>query len=147
MIKLFIVLSLPLCFCFCAILPGVAQTSATAPQQQMGGTSSSRGTTAATGDARTYTSRRTVGITNPNAPVVFEDVTARTALAKFRHQSGGKAKNYILETPASGVAILDYDNDGRPDIYLLNGSTLAALRRTRTCAARRALPQPRQMEV
>lgn len=82
---------------------------------------------ASTGTPATYTSRRTTGITDPNAPVVFEDLTDKTALANFRHRSGGAAKDYILDTPSGGVAIFDYDNDGRPDIYLLNGSTIAAL--------------------
>ncbi|HEV3469084.1 MAG TPA: CRTAC1 family protein [Pyrinomonadaceae bacterium] len=81
-----------------------------------------------TGEARTYTSKRTVGITDPKAPAVFEDVTARTALASFRHRAGSPSKDYIVETPAGGVAVFDYDSDGRPDIYLLNGSTLAAER-------------------
>ena len=86
------------------------------------------GRTASTGAARTYTSRRTAGITDARAPVVFEDVTARTALARFRHTSGGRAKDYILETVSGGVAIFGYDNDGRADVYILNGSTLSALR-------------------
>jgi len=37
-------------------------------------------------------------------------------------------KKTILETPGSGVALLDYDNDGWLDIYLLNGSTFPALK-------------------
>ena len=82
---------------------------------------------ASTGAPATYTSRRTTGITDANAPVVFEDVTGKTALANFRHRSGGTAKDYILDTPSGGVAIFDYDNDGRPDVYLLNGSTIPAL--------------------
>ncbi|PYT03119.1 MAG: CRTAC1 family protein [Acidobacteria bacterium] len=81
-----------------------------------------------TGDARTYTSRRTVGVTDPKAPVVFEDVTARTALANFHNRSGAPEKNYIPDTASGGVAILDYDGDGRPDIYILNGSTFDAIR-------------------
>jgi enediyne biosynthesis protein E4 len=83
---------------------------------------------ASTGEAKIYTSRRTVDITDPKAPVVFEDVTARTALAKFKHLSGSPTKDYILDGVSGGVAIFDYDNDGRPDIYLLNGSTFEILR-------------------
>ena len=82
---------------------------------------------AATGAPATYTSRRTVGITDPNAPVIFEDVTDKTPLANFRHRSGEAAKNYIFDTPSGGAAIFDYDSDGRPDVYLVNGSTRAAM--------------------
>src|SRR5689334_11517574 len=110
--------------CVSLLLPFalVAQTPPQKPdtQQPMGG--------ASTGAPATYTSRRTVGITDPNAPVVFEDVTDKTALAAFRHRSGEAAKDYIFDTPSGGVAIFDYDNDGRPDIYLVNGSTMAAMR-------------------
>jgi hypothetical protein len=80
-----------------------------------------------TGAAINYTSRRTVGIVDPKAPVIFEDVTDKTAMADFRHRSGLPKKDYIFETPSSGVAIFDYNNDKLPDIYLLNGSTVAAM--------------------
>src|SRR5437667_434911 len=46
------------------------------------------------------------------APVVFVDVTKQAGLDKFRHRSGGADKATILETPGSGVALIDYDNDG-----------------------------------
>src|SRR6266436_4341277 len=62
------------------------------------------------------------------APVVFTDITKQAGLAKFLHRSGGPEKATILETPGSGVALLDYDNDGWLDIYLLNGSTFGALK-------------------
>jgi len=63
-----------------------------------------------------------------NAPVVFSDITLAAGLDKFRHVSGTPEKSAILETPGSGVALLDYDNDGWLDIYLLNGSTFPALK-------------------
>jgi len=38
---------------------------------------------------------------------------------------GGKdTKKYIIETTGTGVAIFDYDNDGWPDIFMVNGTTL-----------------------
>ncbi len=62
------------------------------------------------------------------APVIFEDITAKAGLNRFRHRSGSPEKRFILEAPGSGVALIDYDNDGWLDIYLLNGSTFDALR-------------------
>lgn len=102
------------CLCLSPIV------SAQNPQQpQSGG--------AATGAPVNYTTRRTVGITDPKAPVIFEDVTDKTALTDFKHRAGTLTKDYIFEIASGGVAILDYDGDGLPDIYLLNGSTLQAL--------------------
>ena len=62
------------------------------------------------------------------APIVFEDFTKKSGLDKFKHVSGSPEKTQILEAPGSGVAIFDYDSDGWPDIYLVNGSTFEALR-------------------
>jgi hypothetical protein len=59
-------------------------------------------------------------------PVVFEDVAAKAGLATWAHRMGTPAKNTIIETVGSGVALLDYDNDGWLDIYLVNGSTFEA---------------------
>ena len=82
--------------------------------------------TVSTGPAVEYKSKRTVGVTDPKAPVIFEDVTSQTSLTNFKHRSGTAAKDYIFDVPSAGVAVIDYDNDGLPDIYLLNGSTLEA---------------------
>ena len=61
------------------------------------------------------------------APLVFADITKEAGLGIFHHRSGNPEKLTILEVGGSGVAMLDYDNDGWLDIYLLNGSTLGAL--------------------
>lgn len=60
-------------------------------------------------------------------PIVFEDVTQAAGLSGWRHVMGTPQKKYILETDGSGVCLLDYDNDGWLDIYLVNGSTYEAL--------------------
>jgi hypothetical protein len=60
-------------------------------------------------------------------PVIFKDIAEKAGLTTWRHTMGTPEKNYILETTGSGVALLDYDNDGWLDIYLVNGSTFDAL--------------------
>ena len=62
------------------------------------------------------------------APTVFVDITKQAGLDKFHHRSGTPEKTTIIESPGSGVALLDFDNDGWLDIYLLNGSTVPALK-------------------
>ncbi|HST53094.1 MAG TPA: CRTAC1 family protein [Pyrinomonadaceae bacterium] len=99
-----------------------SQQQGTPPAQQP----SSQGMGVSTGPNAVTGTRRTAGIVDPKAPTVFEDVTARTALAQFRNHTGSAQKDYIVECVSAGVAVLDYDNDGLPDIYILNGSTIAA---------------------
>jgi hypothetical protein len=104
--KSFIVFNLSLCFSLYAF----------AQEPQMGGVS--------TGEAKVYASKRTTGIVDRNAPMVLEDVTLQTVLKNFQCVGGAKSKQYLVETTACAVAIFDYDNDGKSDIYLLNGSTI-----------------------
>jgi enediyne biosynthesis protein E4 len=61
--------------------------------------------------------------------VSYADITAGSGLGGFQHVSGGPDKHYIIEATGSGVALWDYDDDGLPDVYLVNGSTLERLRR------------------
>ncbi len=61
------------------------------------------------------------------APVVYQDITKQSGLSAWRNHTGSPEKNYILELASAGVALLDYDNDGWLDIYLVNGSTYRAL--------------------
>src|SRR2546421_5535673 len=51
----------------------------------------------------------------------FRDVTAAAGI-KFVHNNGAYGKKYLPETLGPGVAFIDYDNDGWPDIFLVNGT-------------------------
>jgi hypothetical protein len=60
-------------------------------------------------------------------PVVFADISKQSGIASWSHVMGTLEKKFILETDGSGVGLIDYDNDGWLDIYLVNGSTFDAL--------------------
>jgi enediyne biosynthesis protein E4 len=57
----------------------------------------------------------------------FVDVAKRSGLAAFRDTCGSVAKDYLVETVGSGVAIFDYNTDGLMDIFLVNGSSFELL--------------------
>jgi len=54
----------------------------------------------------------------------FIDVAAKAGLTMKNVFGGVDSKKYIIETTGTGVAIFDYDNDGWPDIFFVNGTTL-----------------------
>jgi enediyne biosynthesis protein E4 len=61
----------------------------------------------------------------PLAPIAnFVDVAEKSGLTMVNVFGGQDTKKYIVETTGTGVAIFDYDNDGWPDIFLVNGTTL-----------------------
>jgi hypothetical protein len=62
---------------------------------------------------------------------VFSDVT-RAAGIDFNLTCGGAQKLYIMESMCGGIAVIDYDNDGWPDIFLVNGSTLEDLKASKS---------------
>lgn len=69
----------------------------------------------------------------PKQPVAlahFTDVATQAGLTMRNVFGGVDSKKYILETTGTGVAVFDYDNDGWPDIFIVNGATLEALSQT-----------------
>jgi len=54
----------------------------------------------------------------------FIDIAAKAGLTMTNVFGGLDTKKYIIETTGTGVAIFDYDNDGWPDIFLVNGTKL-----------------------
>jgi hypothetical protein len=56
----------------------------------------------------------------------FEDIAPNAGLTDPIVFGGIDTKQYIIETTGTGVAIFDYDNDGWPDIFIVNGTTLEA---------------------
>jgi len=62
-----------------------------------------------------------------SGPVIFQDISEKAGLTQWTHKMGTPQKKYIIETNGSGVCLIDYDNDGWLDIYMVNGSTFDAL--------------------
>ena len=60
----------------------------------------------------------------PEAEVHFIDIAKSAGLTIPTTFGGVHRKDYILETTGTGVAIFDYDGDGRNDIFIVNGTTL-----------------------
>ncbi len=57
------------------------------------------------------------------SPVTFTDITAQTAI-NFRHYASPTSVKYLPETMGAGVGLIDYDNDGRLDIFFTNGAQI-----------------------
>ena len=53
----------------------------------------------------------------PSPSVQFTDATKASGIA-FTHRNSATSNKYLVETMGGGVALLDYDNDGRLDIFL-----------------------------
>jgi hypothetical protein len=57
----------------------------------------------------------------PSGPITFTDVAAQAGI-HFVHNNGGFGKKYLPETMGSGVCVIDYNNDGWPDLLFVNST-------------------------
>src|SRR5580698_904342 len=117
-----------------AVLGGMAKAVAQAPNEGPTPSSAPDGGSATAGvfDPVLDSEMRpiTAGGFVKDGPVIFKDVTQQAGLTSWHHTMGSPEKKYILDTIGSGIALLDYDNDGWLDIYIVNGSTYDAMKGT-----------------
>ncbi|MBO0912319.1 MAG: CRTAC1 family protein [Acidobacteria bacterium] len=65
------------------------------------------------------------GQTPPSTPLPARFLETTSAIGVgFKHAAPHTSKKYLLETMGSGVALFDYDNDGRLDLFLVNGAEI-----------------------
>lgn len=64
------------------------------------------------------------GRSGTDVKVNFIDLAEKAGLTAENVYGGVDSKKYIIETTGSGVAVIDYDNDGWPDLFFVNGTTL-----------------------
>jgi len=64
--------------------------------------------------------QRGIGATPETSTIQFRDVTQQAGI-RFVHNNGAFGKKFLPETMGPGVAFIDYDNDGWPDVFLVNG--------------------------
>ncbi len=74
-----------------------------------------------------------MGPTPVTSPVQFKDVTAAAGI-HFKHNAGKAGKKYLPETMGAGVAIFDYNGDGKPDLLFVNSKDFEPHSKKSICA-------------
>jgi len=65
----------------------------------------------------------------PANAIRFREIAAQTGIS-FVLENHPTPEKHLIETIPGGVAVLDYDGDGRPDIYFANGADIPSLEKS-----------------
>ncbi len=63
----------------------------------------------------------------PNVPPIRFENMAGNAGIRFTVRNSATPEKHLIETMIAGVAVFDYNNDGWPDLYFVNGAALPGL--------------------
>lgn len=66
---------------------------------------------------------------DPAPPIRFREIAAQSGIA-FVLENHPTDRKYMIETMPGGIAVFDYDGDGRPDIFFTNGAEIPSLEKT-----------------
>jgi hypothetical protein len=69
-----------------------------------------------------------IALSAESGRICFKETSA-TAGLHFVLDNGATARKHMIETMPGGLAIFDYDNDGRPDIYFTNAASIPSLKK------------------
>lgn len=106
------------------ILVAIAVCGCGQPTEPADDASKSEATSPATNSSGTQSGGQPTAVEVPTAGPVFRDVTESSGI-DFTYRNGEQSDHYaILESVGGGVALLDFDHDGRLDIFFAGGGSI-----------------------
>ncbi len=65
----------------------------------------------------------------PPPPILFREIAAQAGIP-FVLENNPTGRKHLIETMPGGIAVFDYDGDGRPDIFFTNGAEIPSLEKS-----------------
>jgi hypothetical protein len=70
-----------------------------------------------------------IAATMPTPPIRFREVATQVGIS-FVLENNPTDRKHMIETMPGGIAVFDFDGDGRPDIYFTNGAEIPSLEKS-----------------